>query len=210
LTSMFFHINIWHFIMNMFILILFGIVLEKNIGSVNFFIVYLVSGLIANFTQAFFLDGGIVIGASGALFGILGSLMMREPLLKVRVFGFFQIPIIVLLGVFFFFVLIQDLWTGFAIHSTFIQGDLAHIIGIFIGILITAIMYKERIFIFYNWLFIISGFWLITLIVKYFISFGFNLSVEMLLYTVLLFVGILIIIYSYLHLKSQEEFKYQK
>jgi len=196
--------------MNMFILILFGIVLEKNIGSVNFFIVYLVSGLIGNLTQAFFLDGGIVIGASGALFGILGSLMMREPLLKVRVFGFFQIPIIVLLGVFFFFVLIQDLWTGFAIPSTFIQGDLAHIIGIFIGILITAIMYKERIFIFYNWLFIISGFWLITLIVKYFISFGFNLSVEMLLYTVLLFVGILIIIYSYLHLKSQEEFKYQK
>ena len=71
-TSLFFHVNVFHFLVNMIILVSFGLILEKNIGSLKFLFVYLVCGMVGNFFEVYLIGEGIVVGASAALFGVLG------------------------------------------------------------------------------------------------------------------------------------------
>lgn len=87
LTSMFSHVMFFHIFANMFSLFFIGNFLEKIIGKKRFFIVYLVSGLIAG---VFFVLSGLIfqnnvpgIGASGAIFGLLGVLAVLVPYSKI-------------------------------------------------------------------------------------------------------------------------------
>lgn len=77
LTSAFTHVEIWHVAMNMFALFLFGPALEGIIGRARFLAVYLVSGL-AGSVMVLWLSAsdGSTVGASGALFGLLGALLV--------------------------------------------------------------------------------------------------------------------------------------
>lgn len=77
MTSVFTHVAIWHVAMNMFALFIFGPALEGIIGRARFLAVYLVSGL-ASSVLVLFLSGqyGSTVGASGALFGLLGALLV--------------------------------------------------------------------------------------------------------------------------------------
>jgi membrane associated rhomboid family serine protease len=77
LTSAFTHVEIWHVAMNMFALFIFGPALEGIIGRARFLAVYLVSG-IASSVVVLFLAGAdsSTVGASGALFGLLGALLV--------------------------------------------------------------------------------------------------------------------------------------
>ncbi|WP_439937718.1 rhomboid family intramembrane serine protease [Nocardia sp. N13] len=76
-TSVFTHVEIWHVAMNMFALFIFGPALEGIIGRARFLAVYLVSGL-ASSVLVLFLSSqyGSTVGASGALFGLLGALLV--------------------------------------------------------------------------------------------------------------------------------------
>jgi len=85
-TSMFAHLNLIHIALNMWILFLFGPLVEQRIGSKRFLAVYLVSGLLASFASSFFYFSAA--GASGALMGVLGMAIMLMPDMKV-----FMIPI---------------------------------------------------------------------------------------------------------------------
>jgi len=68
-TYMFLHGNLTHIFFNMFALFIFGIPLEKRMGSIEFLIFYLVTGTL---TGIFALALGMnVVGASGAIYGIL-------------------------------------------------------------------------------------------------------------------------------------------
>jgi rhomboid protease GluP len=87
LFSMFLHGSTMHFIMNTFFgIAILGIALEKLIGSVKYFIVYFVSGLTSSLLVYFAnLHIGLTVGASGAIYGILGVflfilLFMKEIL----------------------------------------------------------------------------------------------------------------------------------
>jgi membrane associated rhomboid family serine protease len=77
ITSVFTHVEIWHVAMNMFALFIFGPALEGIIGRARFLAVYLVSGL-ASSVLVLFLSSqyGSTVGASGALFGLLGALLV--------------------------------------------------------------------------------------------------------------------------------------
>ena len=77
MTSVFTHVEIWHVAMNMFALFIFGPALEGIIGRARFLAVYLVSGL-ASSVLVLFLSSeyGSTVGASGALFGLLGALLV--------------------------------------------------------------------------------------------------------------------------------------
>ena len=77
ITSVFTHVEIWHVAMNMFALFVFGPALEAIIGRARFLAVYLVSGL-ASSVLVMFLSSqyGSTVGASGALFGLLGALLV--------------------------------------------------------------------------------------------------------------------------------------
>src|SRR3989344_4622271 len=88
LTSMFMHASFFHLFANMFSLFFVGSFLERLIGGKRFFWVYIISGLIGS---VFFVVSGLIfsnsnipgVGASGAIFGILGVLAVVVPRSKI-------------------------------------------------------------------------------------------------------------------------------
>ena len=77
MSSVFTHVEIWHLAMNMFALFIFGPALEGIVGRTRFVAVYFVSGL-ASSVLVLLLSSqyGSTVGASGALFGLLGALLL--------------------------------------------------------------------------------------------------------------------------------------
>ena len=77
LTSMFTHIAVWHIGFNMLALWTLGPQLELTVGRVRFLALYLVSGL-AGSAAVLWLDGSRsqTFGASGAVFGLMGALLV--------------------------------------------------------------------------------------------------------------------------------------
>jgi len=84
LTSMFMHGSAFHLFANMFSLFFIGKLLEKILGKKRFFWTYMIAGLVGGifFIVSSLLFGDITIpavGASGALFGLLGVLAVLVP-----------------------------------------------------------------------------------------------------------------------------------
>jgi len=77
LTSMFMHGDLSHLISNIFGLLLFGTYVEQSISKVKYLFIYIISGLIGNiFTLILYPSYIISYGASGALFGIIGVVVV--------------------------------------------------------------------------------------------------------------------------------------
>lgn len=73
-TSMFLHIGIVHLFMNMLVLQMVGPLVEQYYGKRKFIIIYFVSGIVGNLLSCTFTTG-ISAGASGAIFGLFGSIL---------------------------------------------------------------------------------------------------------------------------------------
>lgn len=75
ITSLFLHGGFLHLLFNMFSLFLFGPELEKFAGKTRFLIIYFVAGIIGNVITILVNDDYwyASVGASGAIFGIIGS-----------------------------------------------------------------------------------------------------------------------------------------
>ena len=84
-TAIFLHSGIPHLFYNLFGLALFGSILEHIIGSKKFLILFFVSGLAASLVSIPFYAR--VLGASGAIFGILGMLGILRPKLTVWLYS---------------------------------------------------------------------------------------------------------------------------
>jgi membrane associated rhomboid family serine protease len=85
LTSMFMHGGIWHLAGNMLYLWIFGNNIEDAMGHVKFLVFYLLCGLAAVFAQVLPNPGSEVpmVGASGAISGVLGAYMLLYPRARV-------------------------------------------------------------------------------------------------------------------------------
>ena len=98
ITSMFMHGGLFHIFANMFSLIFIGTLVERILGPKRYLYFYLISGLIAGvvfvFLSLFFTAdfNTFAVGASGALFGLIGLLMLLTPNLEVYLM-FVPIPI---------------------------------------------------------------------------------------------------------------------
>jgi membrane associated rhomboid family serine protease len=98
LTSMFMHGGFFHLAVNMLSLFFVGSLVEKIIGRKRYFWFYILSGILAGIffvllSLIFTSDlGAYAVGASGALFGLIGLLMLLTPNLPVYVM-FIPIPI---------------------------------------------------------------------------------------------------------------------
>jgi membrane associated rhomboid family serine protease len=78
ITAAFLHGNLIHLLMNMLVLWIVGVPVEEAIGRGRFLALYVVSGL-AGSAGALLLDpGAVTVGASGAIFGILGAALVLE------------------------------------------------------------------------------------------------------------------------------------
>lgn len=88
ITSMFMHGSFFHLFANMFSLFFIGNFLEKLVGRKRFFYVYMISGIVGGlfFVAAALIMGNIntsAVGASGAIFGLLGVLALLVPYSRV-------------------------------------------------------------------------------------------------------------------------------
>jgi len=125
-TYIFLHGSPSHIFSNLFSLILFGFILEKMVGSKNFLLIFFSAGIIAGIAGLFFYYS--VIGASGAIFGILGVLAVIRPKMVVLAFG---IPIPMIAAV--------VLWALLDLAGTFYPssvGNIGHLAGLAAGITI--------------------------------------------------------------------------
>jgi len=129
LTAVFLHGGIAHLVLNLFALVLFGSILEKMIGGRRFLIVFFVTGILANLISFNFYPSSL--GASGAIFGVIGALIIVRPLLPIWAFGM-PMPMFIagilwagadILGTIGFFA-------GNPIDNT---GNIAHLSGMFFG-----------------------------------------------------------------------------
>jgi len=110
ITSMFLHGGWLHLIGNMLYLWIFGNNIEDSMGHARFIAFYLLCGIAAAFTQAAQDPGSVVpmIGASGAIGGVLGGYILLFPRARILVlvplgiiFFTMRIPALVVLGIWF-------------------------------------------------------------------------------------------------------------
>ena len=124
ITSMFAHGSLEHLIYNMFALALFGSILESIIGSRRWLVLYFVSGTVASLAAAFFYPDSL--GASGAIFGLLGALAVLRPRMSVWVSGI-PMPMAIAAGV----------WAAGDLIGLFVPSGIAnaaHIGGLVVGL----------------------------------------------------------------------------
>lgn len=75
ITSAFLHIGITHLLCNMYSLYVIGPQIETFFGKIKFLIIYLGSAIIGNLFSCILDGGSVAAGASGAIFGLMGSLL---------------------------------------------------------------------------------------------------------------------------------------
>lgn len=146
-THMFLHGGILHIFVNMWYLYIFGDNMEVAFGGLKFTSFYVVSGLAA---LAFHyltnpLSAVPVVGASGAVSGVLGAYLVLLPHMKIRAIGFYtlwRLPTYVIIGTWFIFQF------SFALYGL-VFGDAgniafwAHIGGFITGVII-GLVYNKR------------------------------------------------------------------
>jgi membrane associated rhomboid family serine protease len=143
-TSMFMHGGISHIMGNMWFLWVFGDNVEGVLGHVKFAVFYIICGLAATMSQLFVDPSSTIpmVGASGAIAGVLGMYMIRFPHARVHVFAFiiiffttFRIPAMFVLGFWFFNQLTNGLGSlGF--DTTGGVAWFAHIGGFITGVML--------------------------------------------------------------------------
>ena len=110
LTSMFLHGGWMHLLGNMLFLYIFGDNMEEEMGHLGFLLFYLGSGVAAALAQFGADPQSMVpmVGASGAIAGVMGGYLLMFPKARVDVFFFFvlffrvvPIPAFIVLGVWF-------------------------------------------------------------------------------------------------------------
>lgn len=133
ITAIFLHSGIQHLFYNIFGLALFGSILEHVIGSKRFLILFFVSGLAASLISIPFYTR--VLGASGAIFGILGMLGVLRPNLTVWVYSM-PMPMIIALFV----------WGAGDVLGIFVPtgtANIAHLGGLGVGV-IAGLFYRKQ------------------------------------------------------------------
>lgn len=132
LTAVFLHYDINHIFNNMILLFFIGRIVEKQIGHAAYFIIYMLSGiggnLVSGFWEQFIDQYSISVGASGAVFGLTGALLVivlfhKGKLEQIRWQGVL-------------FMIFLSVYNGFTTGNI---NNAAHLGGLIIGIITTAI-----------------------------------------------------------------------
>jgi membrane associated rhomboid family serine protease len=151
LTSMFVHAGFFHFAGNMLYLWIFGNNVEDSMGKIRFTLFYLLCGLGAALAQVGVSPASRIpmVGASGAISGVLGAYLLLFPHARVLTLiplGFFtqlvEIPAMIVLGFWIVIQLVNGLLT-----FNFEGGGvawLAHIGGFAAGMLLVG-LFKRRV-----------------------------------------------------------------
>jgi membrane associated rhomboid family serine protease len=128
-TSMFLHGDVLHLFSNMFSLLIFGSYIELSFSKYKFVLIYFISGFLGSLFTVFFLPlNTISLGASGAIFGLIGAV------LSMIIFDRNN-PLIILGLIYAFYFVITSFRPG--------VNYFAHIFGLLGGFVIGYILRKK-------------------------------------------------------------------
>ncbi len=133
-TATFMHFGINHLANNMLLLFLLGQMFERAVGPTRYLGIYLGSGLAGSFLSFFYMclvgKNDIVAGASGAIFGIVGGMVVVVIVNKGRYKGISVRRMV--------FMALLTLYFGFATAGT---DNVGHLGGLIAGIILTFFSY---------------------------------------------------------------------
>ncbi|MDB5166664.1 MAG: rhomboid family protein [Candidatus Saccharibacteria bacterium] len=156
LTSLFLHAGIVHIIGNMLYLLPFGDNVEDRLGPIRYLLFYLICGVAANLIFALFNRHSNVplIGASGAIAGVLGGYLALHPthssvkgIVWIVIFFFrLRLPAILFIGYWFIMQLFNTVATLGAANTVASGGVafLAHVGGFVVGLVLAPILAKRN------------------------------------------------------------------
>lgn len=135
ITYQFLHDGFFHIFFNMLVLFFFGPMLEQIWGSRRFAIFYLACGAAGGILYTLLvifhvLEGRVMVGASGAIYGLLAAGAILFPNLRVYVMGIFPMPLSVLAILLVVFSVLNFLGGQNA------GGEAAHLAGMAVGALL--------------------------------------------------------------------------
>ncbi len=121
-TSMFEHVDFWHLLFNMYALYVIGPQVERYYGRFKYLLIYFISGLLGNlFSCVFMGDLTFSLGASGAIFGLLGSVAYFTYYYRATLQGLLRSQVIP--------VILLNLVIGFMVPSIDVSAHLGGLIG---------------------------------------------------------------------------------
>jgi membrane associated rhomboid family serine protease len=144
ITHMFLHGGWLHVIGNLLYLWIFGDNVEDRFGSVQYLIFYLLCGIVAAIGQGLIAPGPMV-GASGAIAGVLGAYLLLSPTARISTLvflGFFitivELPALIVIGMFIVLQILEGVAElRVAGHAAAQQvAYFAHICGFVAGLLL--------------------------------------------------------------------------
>jgi len=128
LTSTFMHASVLHLLFNMFSLFIFGRLIEQAIGRVRFAVLYLLAAFGGSVAVLLLAPTSAVVGASGAIFGLLGAFFIIQ-----RRLGGNNTQLLVLIGL--------NVAFGFIVPNVAWQ---AHLGGLVVGAAVAAVYMATR------------------------------------------------------------------
>ena len=152
-TSMFMHGGLMHIIFNMWFLWIFGDNIESVLGHKRYVLFYLLCGVGAALAQIQINTGSQIpmVGASGAIAGVLGAYLIRFPRATVHVLviliifiTFIRVPAMVVIGIWFLSNLTAGLGT-LGIEETGGTAWFAHLGGFVSGVALNQVFKQIRI-----------------------------------------------------------------
>ena len=133
-THMFLHGDIWHLGNNMLILFCLGNALEHYVGRISYIAVYFLSGILAGLGSVVYNTTGTVsVGASGAVFGVVGAMAWLVLQNRGRLEGFTGSRMIV-------FILLS-VYAGFADRGI---DNAAHVAGLIAGFFLAVLLCRKK------------------------------------------------------------------
>ncbi len=148
-TSMFIHGGFLHIAGNMFVFFFMGIAFEQRVGAKKFLIIYLIAGVCGALTQSVIDLGSntTLIGASGAIFGILGAfayLYPRDEVVMPVPIGIMFIMRIKVIYAAIIFAVVETITTfvTFGVQDT--TAHFAHLGGIIGGVVLAALLVGKK------------------------------------------------------------------
>ncbi len=139
ISSLYVHGHPLHIIMNMLFLFLLGFPLEQKLGPHKFFFIYILGGIGGNLISGLFDPAILGIGASGAVFAVMGAFAAKYP--------YDEVPLYLVI----FFLQRVPVWLAVAVYGTIetlyvltgVQdgvGHLAHMGGLASGVFLVNIL----------------------------------------------------------------------
>ncbi|MCD2347345.1 rhomboid family intramembrane serine protease [Clostridium guangxiense] len=132
ITCMFLHGSLIHIASNMYSLYCVGYMVEKIYGRIKYTFIYFLSGIISSYVSFLFSDA-ISIGASGAIFGVLGAVLVFSFRFKNKIGKELFVNI---MG-----VIVLNIFIGMSMTNI---DNFAHMGGLISGIIISAILGLKR------------------------------------------------------------------